>query len=309
HKLSQPIAVSGRMTRTATKVKPRLEFSSRAAAAAGGGGSALSMTSPSSARTKRNAGAPGSAARRVHKSPRTSIDRDYTPLRSRTPGSEGRGGIRVHAQRIFTVSDDDVEDMLKTKVKGASKWDYKTRIQNQNELLAQLRAMLNTMLQQKQRFKDACIDTEAALRAEMRKVNSRCEDVERDHVELLDENARYQSVEAGLKADLKLAKEERALLRAENEKLAAKLEAKVADGEARTGEAETQLAMAREKLAWAEAQASMSLAQKEQEWETRIDSATSGAHQEVAMLTARLEGKDLELESIREDGADMLQKV
>lgn len=27
------------------------------------------------------------------------------------------------------------------------------------------------------------------------------------------------------------------------------------------------------------------------------------------MLTARLEGKDLELESIREDGADMLQKV
>ncbi|CBJ31760.1 conserved unknown protein [Ectocarpus siliculosus] len=309
HKLSQPIAVSGRMTRTATKVKPRLEFSSRAAAATGGGGSALSMTSPSSGRTKRNAGAPGSATRRVHKSPRTSIDRDYTPLRSRTPGSEGRGGIRVHAQRIFTVSDDDVEDMLKTKVKGASKWDYKTRIQNQNELLAQLRAMLNTMLQQKQRFKDACIDTEAALKAEMRKVNSRCEDVERDHVELLDENARYQSVEAGLKADLKLAKEERALLRAENEKLATKLEAKVADGEARTGEAETQLAMAREKLAWAEAQASMALAQKEQEWETRIDSATSGAHQEVAMLTARLEGKDLELESIREDGADMLQKM
>lgn len=43
-------------------------------------------------------------------------------------------------------------------------WDYKTRIQNQNELLAQLRAMLNTMLQQKQRFKDACIDTEAALK-------------------------------------------------------------------------------------------------------------------------------------------------
>lgn len=38
-----------------------------------------------------------------------------------------------------------------------------------------------------------------------------------------DENARYQSVEAGLKADLKLAKEERALLRAENEKLAAKV--------------------------------------------------------------------------------------
>ncbi|CAN0454172.1 unnamed protein product, partial [Ectocarpus sp. 12 AP-2014] len=243
HKLSQPIAVSGRMTRTATKVKPRLEFSSRAAAAAGSGGSALSMTSPSSGRTKRNAGAPGSATRRVHKSPRTSIDRDYTPLRSRTPGSEGRGGIRVHAQRIFTVSDDDVEDMLKTKIKGASKWDYKTRIQNQNELLAQLRAMLNTMLQQKQRFKDACIDTEAALKAEMRKVNSRCEDVERDHVELLDENARYQSVEAGLKADLKLAKEERALLRAENEKLTTKLEAKVADGEARTGEAETQLAM------------------------------------------------------------------
>lgn len=38
-----------------------------------------------------------------------------------------------------------------------------------------------------------------------------------------DENARYQSVEAGLKADLKLAKEERALLRAENEKLATKV--------------------------------------------------------------------------------------
>lgn len=44
---------------------------------------------------------------------------DYTPSRSRTPGSEG--GVRMHAQRIFTVSDEDVEDMLKTKVKGASK--------------------------------------------------------------------------------------------------------------------------------------------------------------------------------------------
>ena len=43
-------------------------------------------------------------------------------------------------------------------------WDYKTRIQNQNELLTQLRTMLNNMLQQKQRFKDACIDTEAALK-------------------------------------------------------------------------------------------------------------------------------------------------
>lgn len=45
-----------------------------------------------------------------------------------------------------------------------SQWDYKTRIQNQNELLAKLRAMLNNMLQQKHRFKDACIDTEAALK-------------------------------------------------------------------------------------------------------------------------------------------------
>lgn len=60
-----------------------------------------------------------------------------------------------------------------------------------------------------------------------------------------------------------------------------KLEARVADGESRTSEAETQLAMARENLAWAEAQAGASLAQKEQEWEARMDSATSGAHQEV----------------------------
>lgn len=43
-------------------------------------------------------------------------------------------------------------------------WDYKARVQLQNELLSQLRAMLNNMLQQKQRFKDACIDTEAALK-------------------------------------------------------------------------------------------------------------------------------------------------
>lgn len=55
----------------------------------------------------------------------------------------------------------------------------------------------------------------------------------------------------------------------------------MADGEARTGEAETQLAMAREKLAWAEAQSGAQLAQKEQEWEARMDTATSGAHQEV----------------------------
>lgn len=55
----------------------------------------------------------------------------------------------------------------------------------------------------------------------------------------------------------------------------------MADSEARVGEAETQLAMAREKLAWAEAQAGAALTQKEQEWEARMDSATSGAHQEV----------------------------
>lgn len=73
HKLSQPIAVSGRMTRTATKVKPRLEFSGRAAA--GGGAGAGSMASPTAGRAKRNAGGPGSANRRLHKSPRTSIDR------------------------------------------------------------------------------------------------------------------------------------------------------------------------------------------------------------------------------------------
>lgn len=62
---------------------------------------------------------------------------------------------------------------------------------------------------------------------------------------------------------------------------ALKLEARVGDGESRIGEAETQLAMAREKLAWAEAQSGQALAQKEQEWESRMDSATSGAHQEV----------------------------
>lgn len=58
----------------------------------------------------------------------------------------------------------------------------------------------------------------------------------------------------------------------------------MADGEARTGEAETQLAMAREKLAWAEAQSGAQLAQKEQEWEARMDTATSGAHQEVGAV-------------------------
>ena len=77
HKLSQPIAVSGRMTRTATKVKPRLEFSGRAAAAGGGGAGAGAggVASPTAGRAKRNAGTPGSANRRLHKSPRTSIDR------------------------------------------------------------------------------------------------------------------------------------------------------------------------------------------------------------------------------------------
>lgn len=51
---------------------------------------------------------------------------DYTPSRSRAPAPESRaigggGSIRLHAQRIFTVSDEDVEEMLKAKVKGASK--------------------------------------------------------------------------------------------------------------------------------------------------------------------------------------------
>lgn len=73
--------------------------------------------------------------------------------------------------------------------------------------------------------------------------------------------------------------------RAQNSAL--KLEARVADGEARTNEAETQLAMAREKLAWAEAQAGAALAQKEQEWETKMDTATSGAHQEVTGWRAK----------------------
>eukprot|EP00904_Undaria_pinnatifida_P003873 jgi/Undpi1/13487/HiC_scaffold_8.g03146.m1 len=314
HKLAQPIAVSGRLTRTATKVKPRLEYAAKPAAGRSADrGGARTVASPASGRAKRGAsareGGGMSVNRRVHKSPRTSIDRDFTPARGHTATPDGRVGIRVHAQRILTVPDEEIEELLKTKVKGASKWDYKTRIHNQNELLSQLRAMLSTMLQQKQRFKDACIDTEAGLKAEMRQVNSRCEDVERDHLELVDENSILKSTEAGLKADFKLASADRAELRAECERLKTMLEAQVADEEARTGEAEEQLAMAREKLAWAEAQASASLAQKEQEWEARIDTATSGAHQEVATLEARLDHKDMELESMKEDNADLLQKM
>lgn len=80
HKLAQPIAVSGRLTRTATRVKPRLEYSAKPAAARGGDRSGVrALASPASGRAKRGAsareGAGMSANRRVHKSPRTSIDR------------------------------------------------------------------------------------------------------------------------------------------------------------------------------------------------------------------------------------------
>lgn len=59
------------------------------------------------------------------------------------------------------------------------------------------------------------------------------------------------------------------------------LEARVADGESRTGEAETQLGMARERLALSETRMNEILALKEQEWEAKMDSATSGVHREV----------------------------
>ncbi|CAM9384876.1 unnamed protein product [Ascophyllum nodosum] len=357
HKLSQPIAVSGRMTRTATKVTPRLELSTRGGGANGkggrggvggaGGGGGGGLTPPSETRPKRAAAAGregfGMPMRRVYKSPRTSLDRaDSTPVpsRSRTPipgprrdrggggGGDGVGGsVRVHSQRIFTINDEEIEQLVKARPnKGTSKWDYKARLQSQSELVAKLRSTLDTMQQQKQLFQDACIDTEAALRAEMRKVNSRCEDVERDHVGLLDENLRFRSLEAGLKADLKLAAEERSVLRAENEKLhakadalreelnraqgsALKLEAMVADGQSRTSEAETLLAMAREKLSLAESRAFESLTLKEREWEARIDTATSDALKQVELQRAKLGENDMELEALREDNTVLLQKT
>lgn len=43
-------------------------------------------------------------------------------------------------------------------------WDYKTRISNQTEVIEKFRQMLRMMLQQKHRFKEACIDTEAYLK-------------------------------------------------------------------------------------------------------------------------------------------------
>lgn len=63
---------------------------------------------------------------RVTPVPSSKLIIDYTPSRSQTPASESRalgsgGSVRLHAQRIFTVSDEEVEEMLKTKVKGASK--------------------------------------------------------------------------------------------------------------------------------------------------------------------------------------------
>lgn len=71
-KRSQPIAVSGRMTR-ATKLKPRLELSHRVSVG-GPGGVVVSPTASRNKRLARDAG----GNKRLHKSPRTSIDRGET---------------------------------------------------------------------------------------------------------------------------------------------------------------------------------------------------------------------------------------
>lgn len=72
--------------------------------------------------------------------------------------------VGSNAGNVFFVHKWVSNTASRTSLARAMQWDYKTRIQNQNELLAKLRGMLNTMLQQKQRFKDACIDTETYLR-------------------------------------------------------------------------------------------------------------------------------------------------
>lgn len=43
-------------------------------------------------------------------------------------------------------------------------WDYRARIKSQTELITKLRSTLDTVLKQKQLFKDACMDTESALK-------------------------------------------------------------------------------------------------------------------------------------------------
>lgn len=58
------------------------------------------------------------------------------------------------------------------------------------------------------------------------------------------------------------------------------------DKDRRTNDAETRLALISEKLASVELRANESMSQKEQEWEARIDEATSKALQEVSAVTA-----------------------
>lgn len=58
------------------------------------------------------------------------------------------------------------------------------------------------------------------------------------------------------------------------------------DKDRRTNDAETRLALISEKLAGVELRANESMIQKEQEWEARIDEATSKALQEVGAMLA-----------------------
>lgn len=62
------------------------------------------------------------------------------------------------------------------------------------------------------------------------------------------------------------------------------LRAMADDKDRRTNDAETRLALMSEKLAGAELRANESMSQKEQEWEARIDEATSKALQEVGAM-------------------------
>lgn len=106
--------MSGRISRTATKVTPRPEFNAKGGASSGavgessgrsGGGDILGLVSPPEAKSKqrsvvREGGA--LAFRRMHKSPRASIDRGERESRER--GIRFGGNVNSPGSLTFPIN-------------------------------------------------------------------------------------------------------------------------------------------------------------------------------------------------------------
>jgi trimeric autotransporter adhesin len=223
--------------------------------------------------------------------------------------STAANSVRARSQRT------EVEELLREKIKG-NKWDYKAKMDKQEDLILRLRTKLSAVADQRKLFISSAADLECTLHNETAAADERVNIIEQEHMETVQEarhlSARVQllaaegaaaesaraAAAAGAAASaVQLAEAQRAL--AEAVAHTADLEARAAAAEASARSSQAAAAAARDQLARAESAAAAQSAALT----AQLNSSAAALRDEVVALTAALAARDSELQAAQQQAA------